>query len=424
MSLHFRSSFVTLSPCHLVTLSPGLLALTILLSPVTAADWPQFRGPNRDGTSPETGLATTWPREGPPLLWQKKIGTGYSGPVIVGDRLILFHRLGDKEVVDCIRTTDQKSLWTSAYPTAYEDDFGKGDGPRSTPVVAQGRVYTLGAEGMLHCLDLLSGKKRWERSLLKEYRVPKNFFGVGTTPLVEGDLVLVNVGGKGAGIVAFAYDTGKEVWRATNDGASYSSPVAATVDGVRHVMFFTREGVVSLDPATGKVRFRKPWRARFAASVNAASPVIVKDLLFISASYETGAMLLRIKKDAAQEIWKGDDILSNHYETSVYRDGHLYGFDGRQENGAQFRCVEFKTGKVRWTEAGFGCGTMILADKRLLVMTEKGELVLAEPTPREYREKARVALLQQPCRAPMALANGRLYVRDDKRLLCLDLRKP
>jgi outer membrane protein assembly factor BamB len=394
-----------------------------MLPSARGADWPQFRGPHRDGTSPETGLAGAWPQEGPPVVWQKKVGAGYSGPVVAGERVIGFHRLGDNDIVECWGAAKGQPLWQFAYPTGYEDDFGKGNGPRSTPVVAGGRVYTLGAEGTLHCLDLEKGKKVWGKSILKEYDVPKNYFGVGTSPLVEGKLVLVNVGGKRAGIVAFDRETGKEVWKATGDGASYSSPVAATIGGARRVIFFTREGIVCLDPAGGKVLYRKRWRARFDASVNAASPVVVKDLVYFSASYETGAILLRLKKDGAEEIWKGDDILSNHYETSIYRAGNLYGFDGRQETGARFRCVNFKTGEVRWTENGFGCGSMILADGKLFVLTEKGDLVLVEPSAKAYREKARVSLLSTPCRAPMALAHGRLYLRDDKRLLCLDVKK-
>jgi outer membrane protein assembly factor BamB len=387
------------------------------------ADWPQFRGPNRDGRSAETGLRATWGKDGPPLVWRKAVGAGYSGPVVAGDRLILFHRVGNQEVVECLHAATGKRRWKFPYATAYEDDYGKGDGPRAAPVVAGGRVYTLGAAGVLHCLNLKSGKKIWRRSVNADYHVRKNFFGVGTTPLVEGKLLLVNVGGKGAGIVAFDRQSGKEVWKATDDGASYASPVAATIDGVRHALFFTRAGVVSLDPKTGAVRFRKRWRSRSGPSVNAATPVVVKDLVFISASYETGAVLLKVKKDGAKVVWSNDKSLSNHYETSIYYKGQLYGFHGRQELGAEFRCVDFKTGKVRWKKEGFGCGSLLLADGKLFVLTEKGELVLVDPTPQGYREKARARLLQPPCRAPLALANGRLYVRDDGKLLCLDLRK-
>src|SRR5262249_34500555 len=273
-------------------LAIAFCGLSVCLLPwARAADWPQFRGPARDGTSPETGLAASWPKDSPPVVWRKKIGTGYSGPVVAGDSLILFHRVGAQEVVQCFNAATGNALWQFAYATAYQDDFGKGDGPRSTPVVAGNQVFTLGAEGMLHCVRLDNGKKLWGRSILKDYDVPKNFFGVGTTPLIDDKRLLLNVGGKGAGILASARNRGKEVWKATDDGASYSSPVPATIDGVRHVIFLTRQGVVSVDPARGKVRFRKHWRARSSASVNAATPVVVKNLVFISASYETGAVL-------------------------------------------------------------------------------------------------------------------------------------
>jgi hypothetical protein len=409
------------SPLRSAALASSCLALFALQG--RSADWPQFRGPHRDGVSTETGLLSTWTKDGPPLLWDQDIGIGYSGPVVAGGRVILFHRVGDKEVINCFDVASGKAMWKYGYPTAYQDDLGKGDGPRSTPVIDGERVFTLGAEGTLSCVSLKSGKRLWGRSLLREYAVRKNFFGVGTTPLVEGELLLVNVGGKGAGIVALRKDTGKEAWKVTDDGASYSSPVAATIDGVRHVFFLTREGIVSIDPAGGAVRFRKRWRARISASVNAATPVVVNDLLFISASYQTGAILLRVKKDGAREVWSGDDVLSNHYETCVYHNGYLYGFDGRQENGARFRCVELKTGKVRWTKEGFGCGSLIVADGKLIVLTENGELVLVDATPAGYRERARAPLLTGSCRAPMALANGRLYLRDDRKLLCLNLKK-
>jgi outer membrane protein assembly factor BamB len=391
---------------------------------LSAADWPQFLGPTRNSTSAETGLLATWPAKGLPLSWERPVGEGYSGPVVSGGRLILFHRVGDEEVVECLDAATGKGHWKFSYPTAYDDDFGKGNGPRSTPLVAGNRVYTLGAEGRLHCLDLDSGKKVWDRSVTADYGAPKNFFGVGTSPLLEGDRLLLNVGGRGAGIVALNKDTGKEVWKATDDGASYSSPVAATIDGRRHVIFLTRAGVVSLDPATGLVRFRLPWRSRSNASVNAATPVVVKDEVFISASYETGAVLLKVGKDGATEVWKGDDILSNHYDTSVYHDGFLYGFDGRQELGAGLRCVEWKTGKVRWTRDKYGCGSMVLADGKLIILGEKGDLVLVTPTPEGYREKSRIRLFKNlPCRSPIALADGRLYARDAKRLVCLYLKQ-
>jgi len=392
---------------------------------LTGADWPQFLGPTRNGISTETGLLQSWPEKGPPVLWEREVGEGYSGPVVAGERLILFHRLGNKEVVECLDASSGKERWKFDYATAYKDDFGKGNGPRSTPLIAGKHVFTLGAEGRLHCLDLESGKKVWDRALLTDYQVEKGFFGVATSPLVEGDLLLINVGGKDkeAGIVAFNKETGKEVWRATDHEASYSSPVAATIDGTRHIFFFTREGLVSLDSSNGKVRFSKRWRSRMDASVNAATPVVVDDHVFLSACYNTGAGLFKVRKDGVEEIWKSDRVLSNHYDTSIHHAGYLYGMDGRQEEGAQFRCVELKSGKVQWAREDFGCGSMVLADSNLIVLSEKGDLFLVEATPAGYKEKARAAVLAKPCRAPLALADGRLYARDNKKLVCWNLKK-
>jgi outer membrane protein assembly factor BamB len=398
--------------------------LALLLPAARAADWPQFLGPTRNAVSAETGLARSWPEQGPPVVWEHEVGEGYSAPVVADGTLVIFHRVGDEEVVEGLDAANGKPRWKFAYPTKYSDALGKGDGPRSTPVIAGGKVYTLGAEGMLHCLDLKDGTKRWEKSLAKDYEMRPSYFGVATSPLVEGDRLLVNVGAKGAGIVAFDKDGGKEVWKATDDEASYSSPAAATIDGVRHVFFFTRTGLVDLDPKDGKVRTSKRWRARINESVNAAAPLVIGDQLFLTASYGTGAVLLRVGKDSVEELWKGDESLSSHYNTPVHKDGYLYGIDGRQERGGRLRCVELKTGQVKWEKGRFGCASMILADGLLVALTEDGELVLIDPSPEGYREKARAAVLRAPpCRAEIALADGRLFGRDGKRLVCWNLKK-
>lgn len=406
------------------------LALLLLVAAGLGADWPQFLGPTRNGVSTETGLLDTWPKKGPRVLWDRAVGAGYSSPVVAGGRLVLFHRVGDKEVVECLDPATGKRKWEYSYPTSYTDDYGKGDGPRSTPAVSGDRVFTLGAEGVLTCLGLRDGKKLWQKKLPDEYDFRKGFFGVATSPLVEGDLVLVNVGAKGAGIVAFHKETGKEAWKATDHEASYSSPVAATLAGVRQALFFTREGLVSLDPRTGKVRFSKRWRSRQFASVNAATPLVLPgDHVFLTASYGTGAVLLKVAKDGAEEVWKGNDILSAHYNTPVRVGRYLFGFDGRQEEGARLRCVDWKAGKVRWTEppadagGSYGCGAILAADGKLVILNESGELILAEANGEKYKEKARAAVLGSPCRAYPALASGRLYAHDGKKLVCLDLRK-
>jgi outer membrane protein assembly factor BamB len=399
----------------------GLLAAG---DPLLAGDWPQFLGPTRNATSTETGLNLSWPAKGPPLLWDREVGEGYSGPVVVGDRLILFHRQGDEEVVECLDAGSGQSRWRFAYPTGYVDDYGKGNGPRATPLVAGNRVYTLGAEGMLHCLDRETGKQVWGRSLQADYQPKKGFFGVASSPIVVADKLLVNVGAKGASIVAFDRETGKEVWKALDHEASYSSPVSASFDGQTLVIFFTREGLVAIEPERGKVVLDRPWRSRLHASVNAAAPVVAGDLVFVSAEYATGAIVHRFKDGRFQELWKGNDSISNHYNTSIHQGGFLYGIDGRQEGGAaQLRCIDLASGKVLWSQPRFGCASMILVQGHLLALAESGELVLVEASPRSYREKARVPLLKPPCRAEIALANGRLYARDNHRLVCLDLTR-
>lgn len=395
----------------------------LLLTPaVKADDWPQFLGPQRNGVSAESGIKP-WDAGGPPVVWSREVGEGFAGPVVAKGRLILFHRVGGEEVVECLTAVDGKPVWKFSYPTDYRDEFGKGDGPRATPSVAGDNVVTYGADGWLHVVDFASGKKRWGRHLTKDYNVPPSFFGVGSSPLVVDERVLVNVGGKEAGIVAFALDSGKELWRATKDGASYASPTLAKVNGTTHAVFFTRNGVVLLDPTTGSVRFTTRWRARYEASVNAATPLIIGDLAFFSTSYETGALLLRLQADSAKVLWDSDEFLTNHYNTSIYHDGHLYGFHGRQEAGPSFRCVELKAQEVRWEKKRFGCGSMILAGDKLVVLLESGALLLVEATPREYRELARAAVFKAgPCRAQIALADGRLFARDEKQLKCFAVR--
>jgi outer membrane protein assembly factor BamB len=257
---------------------------------------------------------------------------------------------------------------------------------------------------------------------MKRFSVPKGFFGAGGSPLVEDGRVIANVGGRGAGIVAFDAKTGKVLWQATDDEASYSSGVGATIGGRRSAVFLTRTGLVGLDPATGQVQFQRRWRSRQAASVNAATPLVIGDLIFVSAEYGPGAAVFRVEGSMLIELWTSDDVLSNHYATSIQRDGFLYGYHGRQEFGPSFRAVELRTGKVRWTQDRFNAGSVMLAGDRLLVMRETGELILAAASPDAFKPIARAQVLPAVVRAFPALADGLFYVRNEKTLVCLDLR--
>ena len=405
-----------------------LSALAIVLSAslsALAADWPQLHGPTRNGVYAGADLAGTWPKEGPPVLWQKPVGAGFAGPVVAGGKVILFHRVGDQEVVQALDAKTGQNLWRFEYLTEYVDRFGFDPGPRAVPVIAEGKVFTFGAEGTLNCLELATGAKVWSVATKKEFSARIGFFGLACSPLVEGNAVLVNLGGSdGAGIVAFDKATGKTLWKATDDEASYSSPVAATLDGRRLALFLTRGQLVGLEAASGKLAFEFPFRPPMDASVTAASPLVAGGMIFISASYGTGAAVLRVAGGKLEKLWASDDVLSSQYASVVERDGFIYGFDGRVDTGPKpsLRCVELKTGKVRWTQASFGGGTLLLAGDQLLALTERGELVRVAATPTGYRETGRAQVMPF-VRAHPALADGLFYARSKDKLLCLDLRQ-
>lgn len=396
-----------------------ILALLVAFAP----DWPQILGPGRNGIYTGPALAESWPAEGPRVLWKKDVGQGFSGPVVAQGRLILFHRIGNREVVESLDAKTGARQWEYGYPTAYRDDFGFDEGPRAVPVVADGIVYTFGAEGQLHAISLDSGKRLWSEDTMRTFGVAKGFFGAAGSPLIEGGKVIANVGGRGAGIVAFEAKTGKVLWKATDDASSYSSPVGVTIGNRRLAVFLTRAGLIGLDPATGQVQFQKPWRARTAASVNAATPVVIGDLIFVSAEYGPGAGVLRVDGSTLTPLWASDEALTNHYATSVHRDGFLYGFHGRQEFGPSFRAVELRTGKVMWSQDRFAAGSVLLAGNRLLIMRENGELILADASPEAFRPRARAQVLPATVRAFPALSDGLLYVRNERTLVCLDLRR-
>ena len=395
------------------------------LSPVAAgeSDWPQFLGPKRNGVYGGPAISGSWPASGPPVLWRKPVGEGFSGAVVQAGRLVLFHRLESRERVECLEAQTGRPLWQYDYPTDYRDDFGFDGGPRATPSVWEGKVYTFGAQGVLHCLELESGRRIWSLKTHEKFGVRKGFFGAACSPLVEEGRLFLNVGGRDqAGLVAFDARNGKVLWTATDDEASYSSPAMATLGGRRQVLFLTRTGLVSADPKSGEVLFRFRWRARSRASVNAATPLATGPFIFLSASYRTGAVQLRVKGSELETVWTSDDSLSNHYSTSVIRGDHLYGFHGRQEYGQSLRCVALETGRVLWSRDGFRAGTLSLAGDRLVVLKENGELLLVAASPQAYRLIAKARILAPTVRAYPALADGRLFARNQKELVAVDLQ--
>jgi outer membrane protein assembly factor BamB len=398
-----------------------MMVSVVLLFAALAGDWPQFLGPTRDGVYTGSDIAPAWPSAGPPVVWKKDVGEGFAGPVVAGGKLILFHRLQGREIIECLDAATGKNVWSLEYPTAYRDDFGFDEGPRSAPVIAGGVVYAFGAEGVLTAVDFATGKKLWQVAAHQKFRSPKGWFGSAGSPLVEGGKVLVNVGAPDAGIVAFDASTGNVAWKATSDEASYSSPTVATIGGAKHALFLTRSELVDLDPATGQIRFTMPFKSRSSASVTAATPLVIGNLVFVSASYGVGAALLEVNGSQFKKIWANDDSMSNHYSTCVFKDGFLYGFHGRQEEGQELHAVELKTGKIMWSKERFGAGTVTLAGTRLLVVRENGELAIAPASPKEFRPSESARILGGVIRAYPAIADGRLYVRNEHTLICVRL---
>jgi outer membrane protein assembly factor BamB len=404
--------------------SVALLVMTLATGvPAIATDWPQFLGPDRNGTYAGPPLSENWGPSGPKVVWRKPVGQAFAGPAVVQNRVLMFHRVGNEEVLESLDAKTGTSAWRYAYPTNYRDDFGFDEGPRAVPVVADGIVYTFGAQGQLHAVDLAKGTRVWSEDTMKRFNVPKGYFGAAGSPLVEGGRVIANVGGDKAGIVAFEAKTGKIVWTATDDDASYSSGMAATIGGRRSAIFLTRDNLIGLDPATGSIQFQRRWRARIAASVNAATPLVVGDSIFVSAQYGPGAGVLRVEGSKLVDVWASDEALSNHYATSVYHDGYLYGYHGRQEFGPSLRAVEFKTGAVKWSQDQFRAGSITLVGDRLLIIREAGEMLLAPASPQGFKPLTRAQVLPGVVRPLPAIADGFVYVRNENTLICLDLRR-
>ncbi len=405
----------------------GCFLLAFLFSfSLSAQDWPQILGPNRDGIYHGPALAKTWPKEGPKVLWQKNVGTGFAGPSVRDGKLILFHRVATVEVIDCLNATNGTNIWQFKYPTAYTDNFGFDNGPRAVPTIASNTVVTLGADGILTAVSFKDGVKLWQINTRKDFGADKGFFGFACSPLVESSTVIVNIGGEnGAGIVAFDLATGKVKWKSTAHEASYSSPAIATINGQRLAFVFHRAGLAALNPADGKVLFDYPWRARENASVNGATPLILANRVFISASYDTGASLLELNgSDKPKVIWSNDESMSNQYATSVHAKGYLYGLHGRHDfpGGTELRCIELATGKVRWSKPSLSGSNVLLAGNQLLILTERGELLSIAATPDEFKLHNRAQILGSNLRNYPALAHGILYARDTKKLVALDLR--
>ena len=429
------------------------LGLTGLIG-MSAADWNDFLGPERNSKSHEKIDITPWDKMGPPVVWQKQIGTSYGAPTVANGRVFIFARHRNMARLTCMESTTGNELWRYEYPTAYEDMYGYNNGPRCCPVIDDDRVYIFGAEGMLHCVRVSDGEGLWKVDTTAKFHVVQNFFGVASAPAVEGELLIVQIGGSppgspkdiwgangrpdpnGSGIVAFNKHTGEVVYQIADELASYASPVFSTINGRRWGFAFLRGGLIGFEPVSGTIDFHYPWRHRKIESVNASSPVVADDFVFISESYGIGSSVLKVRPGGYEVVWKDSALRRNksmelHWNTAIHHEGYLYACSGQRPNGAELRCVELKTGKVMWAQRVDERASLLWVNDYFIYLGEYGRLMLLKCTPAKLEIISQVPMLKDkngrqlvkyPAWAAPVLVDGYLYIRGKDHLICFDLR--
>jgi len=443
--------------CGCLTLCGAEPGAVVDLSTRPGEDWGGFLGPSGNGRSSLVGMPTPWPAEGPRIVWHCAVGEGYCAPAVAAGRAVVFDRVDAGMRLRCLEAETGRQLWEHSYASDYRDTFGYDGGPRSAPVIAGSRVLSFGPEGRLECRSLADGESLWQVDTTAAYDVVQNFFGVGAAPVVVGEgsdrLVVVQVGGSrpgtqpaaperldlvrglDSGLVAFDIETGRERWRASDQLASYSTPVVARLAGKDRLLAWMREKLLLVEPKGGTVLADYRWRADELFSVVAASPVVEGSEVLLSETYGPGSVVLDLAGDQVRVVRQDArsprprTALMSHWATPVFHDGHVYGSSGRNSGDALLVCVDWQTGAVKWSEAGLGRASIVLVADHLIVLGEFGDLVLAEASPAGYREVSRTRLasdagtplLSPPCWAAPVISRGLLFVRGAGRLVCIDL---
>lgn len=384
-------------------------------------DWPQWRGPRRDGVSAEAGLLTKWPADGPKRLWQVNgLGTGYGSLSMVGERIYVQGGLNGRSVVHALGRADGRKLWTANLGPQGNND--RGSGPRGTPTVDGDRLYVLTENGDLACLSAAEGKPVWGKNVLREFGGSNPHWLISESPLVDGERLIVTPGGSGAGMVALEKTSGKLIWKSADldDPAGYSSAIAADVGGVRCYMNLTARAGVGVRAADGRLLWRYERPANRTA--NCATPVYRGNRVFYTSAYGTGCGLLELKAGEGgvdtREVYFNRDMM-NHHGGVVLVGDHLYGF-----SNAILTCMEFSTGKVVWRDRSVGKGCLTVANGQLYLLGENGTVGLADASPLGYQEHGRFRLEDQgfPAWAYPVVCGGRLYLRNQGRLECYLVR--
>ena len=392
-----------------------LPAVLLLATAARADDWPQWRGPARTGISAETAWDDAF--ASPKIAWKAEVGIGFSSFSVAGGRVYSIGWADDQEHVVALDLESGKVLWKHSYASEIGDKYFEG-GPCSTPTVDGDRVYVMGRWGELFALEAATGKVIWSKDLRKETKVRTPDWGFAGSPLVLGNLIVLNMGEAGLAVEKTA---GRIAWRSGDQEAGYSTPLPFSRGGVDYLLVSSGKHWIAVEPRNGKEAWRIPWVTMYG--VNAADPIVIGDLLFVTSAYGKGCGAFKMGAGAPVEVWTSK-VLSIQMSPPVLIHGHLYGVDGMGGKPSALKCVEPTTGEEKWSVSGLGCGTLSAAGGKLIVLSEKGELVVAPASPAGFKPTARARILDGRCWTPPVLSNGRLLCRTAAGdVVCLDLRK-
>ncbi len=381
-----------------------------------STSWPNWRGPNHNGVSSETGWSTNWPKEGPKVLWNASIGAGFASMAVSNGRVYAMGNIRDNDILYCLNAGTGQEIWKQSYPCPLFAESHEG-GPAATPTVDGDAVYTFSKNGDAICFKAATGQVVWQKNLLKELRIEHPTWYFASSPLIVDNLVILNAGTRG---IALNKTDGSLVWKNGNGACGYATAVPFTVAGRKCVALFVSREIVGLNAATGKLLWTSPWRTSY--DINAADPIISGDTIFISSGYNSGCALFKIGLSNLTEIWRNKNM-RNHASSCVLWKGHIYGFDGQFGGRGQLTCLNHETGQAKWSQRGMGTGSLCLADDKLIILSERGNLVIAEASPKGFKELSSAQILTGKCWTVPVLANGRIYARNaDGQLICIDVR--
>lgn len=384
-------------------------------SAAEAADWTHWRGPNHNGVSSETGWVATWPTEGPKVLWKASIGTGFSSIAISNGRAYAMGNVNNNDILYCFDAETGEEIWKKSYPCPLYAKSHEG-GPSATPTLDGDAIYTFSKDGDVIRFKVETGEIVWHKNLNKEFgfKHPRWYFS--GSPLVIDELVILNAGTQG---VALKKADGSIAWQSEKGVCGYATGVPFTINGQKCVAMMVSREIVCFNAATGVIIWRYPWKTSY--DINAAEPIIVGDTVFITSGYNHGCALLKIEGNSVTVLWQNKNM-SNQINSSVLWEGHIYGFNGQVNGGAELTCISFETGEQKWSQRGMGTGSLMVADGKLIILGEKGKLVIAEASPDGFKELASAKILTGKCWTIPVLANGRIYARNAVgQLVCIDV---